>query len=200
MNSTKDYIRTVFETIQYSFGDLLVSNIFWVLLMLPIITIPPAFAGLNYATSQLVHNESVTRQIFFNGFKKYFLASYRWFISNVIVIGLLLFNIDFSIQFPHLLWLQNLRGVYWVLLASWMLLQIYTFPLLILQEKPRLFLALRNSAILWFKHSIFSLLLSFVIILLVVVSLFLFPLWFVVSASLTAYLANLGVDYLLSKE
>ena len=200
MNSTKDYIRTVLETIQYSFGDLMVSNILWVLLMVPIVTIPPAFAGLNYATSQPAHNEPGTRQIFFDGFKKHFRASYSWFFLNVVVVGLLLINIDFSIRLPQVLWLQFLRGVYWVLLGSWMLLQIYTFPLLIQQEKPRLVLALRNSAILWFKHSIFSLLLSVVISVLVVVSLYLFPLWFVISASLIAYLANLGVVYLLSKE
>lgn len=200
MGSTKDYIRTVLETIQYSFGDLLVGNVLWVLLMLPIITIPPAFAGLYYGTSQMVHNEPITRRTFIEGFKRYFRVSYVWFFSNVVVVGLLLFNIDLSIRFPQIAWLQFLSGVYWVILASWMLLQIYTFPLLIQQEKPRLALALRNSAILWFKHSIFSLLLSVVIIILVVVSLFLFPLWFVVSASLIAYLANLGVIYLLSKE
>ena len=168
--------------------------------MVPLVTIPPAFAGLYYETSQLAHNESVTRQIFFKGFKKYFLARYKWFFFNVIVVGLLLINVDLSIRFPQVLWLQNLRGVYWILLAFWMLLQIYTFPLLIQQEKPRLVRALRNSAILWFKHSIFSLLLSFAIIVWVVISLFLFPLWFVISASLIAYLANLGVVYLLSKE
>jgi len=168
--------------------------------MLPIITIPPAFAGLNYATSQLVHNESGTRQIFFDGFKRYFRASYSWFFSNVVVVGLLLININFSIRLPQVLWLQFLRGVYWVLLGSWMLLQIYTFPLLIQQEKPRLFLALRNSAILWFKHIIFSLLLSIVIFILTAVSFYLYPLWFVITASLTAYLTNLSVVYLLSKE
>ena len=85
MNSTKDYIRTALNTIKYDFGDLMVSNVLWVLLMVPIVTIPPAFAGLYYATSQLAHNESVTRQIFFKGFKKYFLASYKWFFFNVIV-------------------------------------------------------------------------------------------------------------------
>jgi hypothetical protein len=200
MNSTKDYIRAVLDTIQYSFGDLMVSNVLWVLLMVPIVTIPPAFAGLNYATSQLVHNEPGTRQIFFDGFKKYFRVSYSWFFSNVVVVGLLLFNIDFSFRVSQVSWLQFLRGIYWVLLGSWMLLQIYTFPLLIQQEKPLLSLALRNSAILWFKHSIFSLLLSFAIIVLVVVSLYLFPLWFVISASLIGYLANLGVVFLLSKE
>jgi hypothetical protein len=200
MNSTKDYLRTVLDTIRYDFGDLMVSNVLWVLLILPIITIPPAFAGLYYATLQQVHYKSVTRQIFFEGFRKYLRPSYGWFFSNVLVIGILLLNINLTIQFPQVWWLQLLRGVYLVLLVVWLLLQFYTFPLLIQQEKPRLGLALRNSAILWLKHSILSLLLSVVIIVLVVVSFFLFPLWFVVSASLIAYLANLGVFYLLSKE
>jgi uncharacterized membrane protein YesL len=200
MNSAKDYIRTALETIQYSFGELMVSNIFWVLLMIPIITIPPAFAGLNFSVSQLVINEPVNRQTFFKGFKKYFQTSYVWFFTNVIVVGILLFNIDLSIQNSQVLWLQYLRGIYWVLLGVWMLLQIYSFPLLIQQEKPRLALALRNSAMLWFKHTLFSLLLSVVIIILVVASSYLFPLWFVITASLIAYLTNLGVVYLLSKE
>jgi uncharacterized membrane protein YesL len=167
---------------------------------MPIITIPPAFAGLYYSTSQLAHNELSNRQTFFEGFKKYFLPSYYWFFSNVIVIGLLLFNIDFSIRYPQVMWLQLLRGVYWVLLGTWILLQIYTFPLIIQQEKPRLSLALRNSVIIWFKNIIFCLLLSIVIIVLIAGSFYLYPLWFVITASLTAYLVNLGVIYLLSKE
>jgi uncharacterized membrane protein YesL len=178
----------------------MVSNVLWLLLSLPIITIPPAFAGLYYSTSKLAHKESSSRQTFFDGFRKYFRACYSWFFSNVLVVGLLLLNINLTIRFPQVLWLQLLRGVYWVLLGVWMLLQFYTFPLLIQQEKPRLGLALRNSAILWLKHSIFSLLLSIVIIVFIVVSIFLFPLWFVISASLIAYLANLGVFFLLSKE
>jgi len=200
MNSTKDYIRTVLDTIRYDFGDLMFSNVLWVLLILPVITIPPALAGLYYATLQLVHNKSGTRQKFFEGFKKYFRPSYGWFFLNIIVVGFLFFNINLSIRFPEVWWLQLLRGFYWIILGIWMLLQFYTFPLLIQQEKPRLGLALRNSAVLWLKHSVFSLLLSVVIIVLIVVSIFLFPLWFVLSASLIAYLANLGVFFLLSKE
>jgi hypothetical protein len=200
MNSTKDYIRTLLDAIRYDFGDLMVGNVFWVLLMLPIITIPPAFAGLYYATSQMVHLEPITRKVFLDGFKKYFRVSFVWLFSNVIVVSLLLFNIDISFQNSQIVWLQFLKGIYWVLLGSWMLLQIYIFPLLIQQEKPRLDLALRNSAILWFKHSIFSLFLSFVVIILVAISFYLYPLWLVVTASLIAYLENLGVVYLLSKE
>lgn len=200
MNSTKDYARTVLDTIRYDFGDLMVSNLFWMLLILPVVTIPPAFAGLYYSTSKLAHNQTSSRQIFFEGFRKYFLTSYYWFFSNLIVVGLLLFNIDLSIQNPQLVWLQLFSGVSLVILTGWMLLQIYTFPLLIRQDKPKLLLALRNSTVIWFKHTIFSLLLSFVIIFLIGVSLYLYPLWFLVTGSLIAFLANLGVVYLLSKE
>ena len=95
MNSSKDYIRTVLETIQYSFGELLVSNIFFVLMLLPIITIPPAFAGLYYSTSKLAHNESSTRQTFFEGFKRCFRSSYYWLLILVVfmaVVGVTMYG------------------------------------------------------------------------------------------------------------
>jgi uncharacterized membrane protein YesL len=200
MNSAKDYIKSVLDGVKYDFGDLMVSNVLLVLLLLPIITIPPAFAGLYYSTSKIAANEFKVRQNFFSGFKKYFRVSYAWFFLNLLVVGFLLFNIDFSIQLSHVVWLQFLRGIYWVLLGSWLLIQVYTFPFLIQQDKPSLFLALRNSVILWFKHVIFSVFLSVAIIILVVISFYLYPLWFVITASLIGYLTNLGVVYLLSKE
>lgn len=200
MNSTKDYIRAVLDAIRYDFGELMVSNILWLLLCLPIITIPPAFAGLYYSTSRLVQKEASSRKTFFEGFKKYFRASYYWFFLNLIVVGLLLFNIDISIQNSQVRWLQFFSGVSWVILFAWVLIQIYTFPILIQQNNPRLLLALRNSVVLWFKYIIFSTLLSVIIIVLIVVSVYMYPLWFVITASLIAYLTNLGVIYLLSKE
>jgi hypothetical protein len=198
MNSTNDYIRAVLDTVRYDFGDLMVANLFWVLLCLPIITIPPAFAGLYYSTSKLARGQSSSRQTFFEGFKKYFRTSYYWFFSNVIVVGLL-FNIDLSAQNTQLAWLQFFSGVSWMILTVWVLLQIYTFPLLIQQDVPRIVLAMRNSAVLWFKNVRFSLLLSVIIILLVLASIYLYPFWFVITAGLIAYLANLGVVYLLLK-
>ena len=176
------------------------ANVIWVLLCLPLITIPPAFAGLYYSTTKLAQKETASRKTFFEGFRKYFRASYYWFFSNVFVIGLLLFNIDLSIQNPQIEWLQLFSGSSWVVLTVWILLQVYTFPLLIKQDNPRLNLALRNSAILWFKNSIFSLILFIVIVIIFGICLYIYPLWFVITASLTTYLANSSVIYLLSKE
>ncbi len=200
MKSVNDFFRKVLDTIKHDFGDLMVSNIFWVLMLLPIVTIPPAFAGLFYSTSRVVQNERSTRQIFFIGFKKFAKVSYFWFLSNLLIVGLLFFNIDYSIQFPEIGWLRYLRGFYWLLIGVWSLLQIYVFPLLIFQEKPRLLLALRNSAVLWFKHLPFSFLLSGIIFLLIIVSVYIYPLGFVITGGLIAFLSNLGLIYLLVKE
>jgi uncharacterized membrane protein YesL len=180
-------------------GELIVINILWVAFTLLILTIPPAFAGLYYATNQLAQDEPVTRRTFFEGFKKYFLVSYGWFLSNGVVLSLLLFNISLGIQVSEK-WLQILTGFYWILIVIWLCFQIYTFPFLIQQEEPKLILAIRNSAILWLKHGIFNLSLSIIIGLLVIISIYLYPSWLFISASLIAYLANLGLGYLLSKE
>jgi hypothetical protein len=200
MNSTKDYLRTVLDSIRYDFGELMLSNVIWLLLCLPIITIPPAFAGLYYSTSKLAQNGTISKTTFFEGVRKYFRPSYYWFFLNLIVVGLLLFNIDVSIQNVDLLWLQFSSGASWVMLFAWVLVQMYTFPFLIQQDNPRLMLAIRNSAILWFKNIIFSTILSMVIVIMLMISLYIYPLWLVITASLITYLTNLGVIYLLLKE
>jgi uncharacterized membrane protein YesL len=200
MKSTNDYIRNVVFTVRFSFKELWTGNIWWAIMMLPIVTIPPAFAGLYYATAQLASENAVTRDTFFVGFRKYLLASYLWFLSNVLVLGLLLFNIDLSIQFAEVAWLQNLSIVYWILIAVWLSLQVYVFPLLIAQNEPRLLLAVRNSIILWLRHLPFSIFLSIVLVILIAFSTYFFPFWMVISAGLFTYICNLGMMFLLSKE
>lgn len=199
MKSTNEFFRTVTTTVRYSMGELITINILWVAFTLIIVTIPPAFAGLYYATNQLAQDKPVTSRTFFEGFKKYFLVSYGWFLSNGVVISLLLFNISLSNQVSET-WLQSLTGFYWIVIVIWVCLQIYSFPFLIQQEKPKLTLAIRNSAILMLKHGIFSLSLSIIIGILVIISAYLFPSWLFISASFFAYLANLGLVNLLSKE
>lgn len=199
MRSTNDYLRAVLDTLKYSFGELLVINVLCVLTMLPIVTIPPAIAGMYYATSKLANQKVANRAVFFEGFKKYLKTSYIWFFSNVVVIALLLFNIQISFQLGEPI-LLNLIASFWLLLVVWLLLQIYSLPFLIRQEQPKLLQALRNSALLWLKHGFFSLFLAVIIAVLILISVFLYPLWAVITASLIAYIANLGMVYLISKE
>ena len=199
MNSWKDYTKTVITTLRSSFDVLMVSNILWFVLTVLIITIPPAYAGLYYATNRLAHDETVSRSTFFEGFQKYLRVSYVWFLLNVVVVGFAIYNIYLSTQFNQT-WILVLSGFNWILVAVWMLLQIYTFPFLIEQDKPSLFHALRKSAGLWLKHGIFNFSLAVVIGILAVISVFIPPLWFIITAGLITYLANLAMVFLLSKE
>jgi uncharacterized membrane protein YesL len=190
----------VLDTLRYSSGELLTVNMLWVLLSLPIVTIPPSFAGLFYATNRLANQEQVTYRTFFAGFKKYFWKSYIWFLINAIVIGLLIFNINLGLSQSEALWIGQLSIVYWILLFIWSYLQMYHFPFLIEQDEPRLFLALRNSALFWLKYLIFNIFLVIIIGILITISYFIYPFWFVITLSLIAYLTNLGLIYNLSKE
>lgn len=200
MKSINDYLRTVLLALRFSFGELLMVNILWVLLMIPVVTIPPAFAGLYYATNQLANEKKVTCHTFFEGFKKYLSKSYLWFLVNTVVIGLLLFNINLGVRLPETAWLQQLGIFYWIFLLIWLSLQIYMFPFLIEQDEPQLWMALRNSVILWIKHLFFNIFLVAIFWFLIAVSYFIYPFWFVITASFIAYLSNLGLIYLLSKE
>lgn len=116
MKTINDYFRTVLHALRFSFDELLTVNVLWVLLTIPIVTIPPAFAGLYYATNQLANDKKVTRHTFFDGFKKYFSKSYLWFLVNTVVIGLLIFNIILGGQRPETAWLRQLSIFYWILL------------------------------------------------------------------------------------
>lgn len=49
------------------------------------------------------------------------------------------------------------------------------------------------------KTSVFNITLTAIFWFLIAVSYYIFPFWFVITASLIAYLSNLGLAYLLSK-
>jgi len=200
MNDHKDFIRTIMDSVRYNFSELMTINLFWALLSIPIVTIPPALAGLSYATYQIIANQKVTKQTFFIGFKKYFAVSYVWFFSYVLVAGLLLFNIDLGIQQQNIGWIGALSGVYWVLLAAWIFFQVYSLPFFVQQEKPKVIMAIRNSVILWLKNPIFSVILTLVLLVIIIISTLLPPFWLLITTSLVTYIANLAVVFLLSRE
>ncbi len=135
------------------FWMLWLANIFWILLCLPIITAPAAFAGLYYTMHELANGESVEWNTFFEGIKRYFWPGLRWFVANlVMVVGLisyfLLFassdNITQNIS-------QVLSGLPVGLLIVWGVINAFTFPLMLEQEKPSYLTALRNSIAFYVK-------------------------------------------------
>jgi uncharacterized membrane protein YesL len=184
------------EDAYFDFGKLLVYNLLWFALTLPLVTAPPAAAGLYFAVRQLANQQPADWRTFFEGFREHFWLSWRWGLLNLIVLAGLAANLWFYglVEAEWGLWAQ---AGFMALLALWCLLQVYTFPLLLEQHDRRLRVALRNSIVFYLRRPGLSLGLALIIALLAAISLVLVPpAWLVLTGSLCAYLATRGTLHL----
>jgi hypothetical protein len=170
------------------------SNVLWVLFLIPVITIPLAFAGLYACAHSLAHNESLEWQTFFTGIKKYFSASLRWTLANLFVSFLLGFYAwFFTTQGNSTGRLSTLTGIILALALLWWILNMYTFPFMLVQAKPAYLNALRNSTVLFIKWPGQTLGCTLFNLLVIGLSVWLrFP-WLIFGASLPALIACLCV-------
>ena len=171
------------------------SNLFWLVLLLPVVTIPLAFAGLYACAHGLVHGESLDWQSFFTGIRKHVGSSLKWTIANVFVLFLAGFYIwFFTTQSDP----PAGRSSTWVSLSLafallWWILNMYTFPFMLVQEKPSYLNALRNSVVLFVKWPGQALGFTLFNLVVILLSFWLrFP-WLVFGASLPALMACLCV-------
>jgi hypothetical protein len=170
------------------------SNLAFVILCIPLITIPLAVAGLYYINYQLAAGESIDWKTFFEGIKKYWWAGIRWTVINGVVLFSLSFYCIYLMDRPEL-WAAALVGLDLGIMAVWVLMQLLTFPMMILQEKPDFVRSLRNTLIFLLRWPGFSFTFLLPILILIVVSLYFPPLWIFFSAGLIAYLGSYAVHY-----
>lgn len=152
----KDYYEEMFTLVG--------ANLLWVVLAIPVVTIPPATAGMLYLTNQVAHHKSIEFRMFFEGFKKYFWKSYLLALLNLLAASIFYANLAFYGQMDGQ-WAVIVRGVFVGLAVMWVLIQIYVFPMLLEQQEAKLLLALRNAAFLTFASPIMTLVLAVLMIL-----------------------------------
>ena len=178
-----------------SFWIVWLSNLFWLALLIPVVTIPLAFAGLYACAHGIAHGESLKWQSFFTGIKKHFYASLRWAGVNLLVFAAFAFYIwFFSFRVSNLsdAW-KNLGSVFIALALLWWIINMFTFPFMLVQEKPSYLNALRNSVVLFVKWPGQALGFTLFNLVVILLSLWLrFP-WLVFGASLPALMACLCV-------
>lgn len=193
------WLRDALVDAYYDSGPLIVANLFWFVLTLPLVTAPPSAAGLYYVTNRLAHRRSANWRTFFDGFRTYFWLGWRWALVNLLVLAVLGANYWFygRIVLNRAEWIE---AVFLCLAILWAILQIYTFPLLLEQQDSRMLTAVRNSIVLYVKYPMFSIgLAGLVLLLLVVSSVFLQPAWLFLTAGLCAYLTNRGTIVLVDR-
>ncbi len=135
------------------FWMLWLANILWFILCLPIITAPAAFAGLYYTMHEMAYGESVEWRTFFEGIKRFFWPGLRWFMAILLVAIVLIFYFLFFSSGGNLNQdvSQMLSGLPVGLLIVWGVINAFTFPLMLEQEKPSYLTALRNSVVFYIK-------------------------------------------------
>lgn len=134
------------------------AEILWFALCLPVITAPLAFTGLYYTMHELANGESVDWKTFFEGIKRYFWAGVRWFLFNLLVVFVMAFYfLFFSSSGLAGDLKQALSGVPAGLLIVWAIINAFTFPLMLEQDKPTYLTALRNSLVFYLKWPIYTL-------------------------------------------
>jgi len=181
---------------------LVLMNLLTVLLAFPVITLPPALAGLWYVANQIANGHSAQWSDYFWGFRHYFLRSWALALINIFLLLVVLTNIRFyDPDLNPLIHSETLsawiRGFFIVLGFLWWCYQIYPMAVLLEQEQPRIGWALRNSAILFIANPGFTILLGILVIVWAIICTLVPPLLALVSLSLLAVVCNQTVVYLL---
>lgn len=197
--------RLIWEALKRFWDDLFIlvlMNLLTVLLAVPVITFPPALAGLWYVANQIANGRSAEWSDYFWGFRHYFLRSWALALINLLVIVIVLTNIRFyAPDLSPLNISENLsawiRGFFMVLGFLWWCYQFYPMAVLLEQEQPWIGWALRNSAILFIVNPGFTILLGILVIVWAIICMLVPPLLALVSLSLLAVVCNQIVVYLL---
>lgn len=183
----------------YDLISLILVNLIWFLLTLPVVTAIPALGGLYYATNRLAHRTPADWRTFLEGFRAHFWLSWRWGLMNVVSFGILGSSLWFYSQ-VEAGWAGWLHALIIGLLLWWFMIQVLTYPFLLEQTDRRLSVALRNSLVMLVRRPLFTVLTGTSIGVLILLSVYLMrPAWIFLTGSLCTYLANRAVISTISK-
>lgn len=178
--------------------QLAIANLIWLFSALTIVGFPVTMAGMYYVTNRVAHGKTFHFSDFIEGIKLYWWRSLLWLLANIVFVLLIYVNLQFYASFQAT-WSVFVNGLWLAILAFWLAMQVYFWPLLIEQEQSKMLLAWRNCAYLILANPFFAFfIVSFSIVLVVVSVALTLPLIFV-GMALLGLLANNAVLTLLEK-
>lgn len=144
-------------------------NLLWVLLLIPIVTGPPATAAL-YAIARRMYDEEVwDLQDTWRFMRELFWPSWRWALPNLVFLFVLAGNFFIYQDVEGVLWVV-LRIVWALLLILWLMLNLYFWPFWLAQEDKSLRTTYANCARFLVLNPWPVLIISFICTLFLVVS------------------------------
>lgn len=168
------------------------GNLLWFALSLPLVTAPAAWAGLMHLSYVAHRRPDVNLDAFWEGFRANFRQSLVLGVLNVIVIGVNVVNI-WGTQQQSGLGYDLLRALWLLVLAFWITLQLYVWPLYYAMEQPGLAGALKNAAVMIVLNPLFTLELWLVLALMIAFSTIFFIAWVLLTGGALAAVINSAV-------
>jgi uncharacterized membrane protein YesL len=173
-------------------------NLAWFVMSFPVVTVFPAMGGLYYAMLSLVKENRADWGTVWEGFKKHWWLSLRWgflvFFGDLILIANIWFYFTLTQQ-----WAIFALVACSFLLVFWIAINQFSFPLLLLQEEKKIFLAIRNGYVIVMRKPLEALKVMALNLLITIVSVLMPPLWIFISLSLIIYIQTRSVLKMVDK-
>jgi uncharacterized membrane protein YesL len=201
----KHVFRVFWEALKEFWDELfllMLMNVVTVLLVIPVVTFPPALAGLWGAANLVAKGRAIHWSDYFEGFRRYFWKAWGLALLNILVAVILFTNIRFytpaNVPFDISPSVSQWIQAFFVGVALlWAIVQMYPLALLFEQEDQRLRVALRNAAVLLITNPGFTIVLLLLLLIVAAISTAIPLLWFVVTLALFAVVCNRAVLHLL---
>lgn len=133
-----------------------------------VVTGAPATMGIQHVANRLANYKRADSGFFWENARAHVGKGYILFLFSVLVPPALAFNVWFYANAES--WLR-LIGLVWLwILLIWLLVAQYIFPLFWQQDEPNVRLAFRNAALLAAKYPLYSLLMLFFQITLILIA------------------------------
>jgi len=181
--------RVIFQAVGDWWGawhTMILLTVLLILCWLTIVLGPPSLFAVYYVTNQLTRGENWGFGEFKTGVRLYFWKSWRWMLLNIVVVGLLSFNLFASANFSYgYIW----QTVYGLGLVWWLATQFYTIPYVMQMKDERLVSNLRNGFVTTGAAPLYTLvILAFAVLVLSLSVILILPLFF----GWPAMIASLG--------
>jgi uncharacterized membrane protein YesL len=148
--------RALWKTYDH-IGLLVLANLLWIVLSLPLVTAPAATAGLFHLARELPGDGKPGVHLFFAGFRRHFWPAFKVGVADLAAALVLWVNIDF---YSHLRGGGALPGMLLAALMIWLsllfaLMHVHIFPMLVVGERS-LRQLLRKSLLLTLDNLLFT--------------------------------------------
>jgi len=170
---------------------------FFIGLILAALIFPIPTVGVYYVANRVAHGKTFHFRDFLDGMRLYWWQSLVWMLVNILFLGLVALNFWFYPNNWEGNWTVIVSGFWLAVAAFWLMMQIYFWPLFLIQEEPKLLLSWKNAVFLILANPFYAFFIgTFSIFLFVLSAGLVLPLIFV-GMGITALIATNGVLILL---